>query len=170
MLAKYFFVAAAAIVGGVMAVKCDAQTQFDHCKQDMKKTYLDPCTAQDYSCLCKGNKIILNNCYTLCPQDDGKASQESVVSSWCVSAGGDKTSSVPIPTKTTTGATGTATGTGTSYPSDTETSTSTGTSEGGNKTGTETTTTPTSTSGSAGNMLAPAGFMVAAAAVAGLVL
>ncbi|RPB28521.1 hypothetical protein L211DRAFT_833494 [Terfezia boudieri ATCC MYA-4762] len=168
MLAKYFFIAAAAIVGGVMAVKCDSQTQFDLCKEDMKKTYLN-CKDQDYQCLCNGNKIILSNCYPLCPQDDGRGTQESIVSSWCVSAGGDMTSSVPVPTITTTASTGTATGTGTTYPSSTSTSTST--SKDGNNTGTETTTTPTaSTSDSAGNMLAPAGFIVAAAAIAGLVL
>ncbi|KAF8418496.1 hypothetical protein EV426DRAFT_618433 [Tirmania nivea] len=169
MLAKYFFVAVAAIVGGVMgAYKCDSQLQFDLCKQDMQK-YVDGCPLNNPQCLCRTNKVILNNCYALCPQDPGLGSQQSIVSSWCVSAGGDKEespSSVPVATPTTTGAT--STGTDTTAPSNTETSTTTDTSRD-NETETSTTSRSQST-GNAGSMLAPAGFMVAAAAVAGLVL
>lgn len=162
MLAKYFFVAAA-VVGGVMAAKCDSQPQFDLCKQNMQG-YIDACEPNEPQCLCRTNRDLLEHCYPLCPQDLGKGSQESTVSSWCVSAGGDKSSSVLVVTATTTASTG---ATGTTYPTTTPTSTDT---SSGNKTETTSTTSKPQESGNAGNMLAPAGFMVAAAAIAGLVL
>jgi cobalamin biosynthesis Mg chelatase CobN len=72
--------------------KCTAQNILNECLKNAKAV-VDACGQTDYKCLCQTNKAMLE-CYINCPQDPTKGTQESLVSSWCVSAGGDATSSI----------------------------------------------------------------------------
>jgi len=175
MLAKYLLVAAAVVGGALAQTKCDAKPQLDLCLQNMSSN-VDSYGPNDAHCLCKAYKIYRDNCYTLCPKDPGNATNDNYISSWCISAGGESSSSVPVPSSTSTDSTNSETSAPSSTGGETEPS-QTGSSDDGKDDTTETTTgTSTSTgdasteTGNAANGLAPAGVMLAAAAVMGLIL
>jgi len=168
MLAKYLLVAAIAVTGVYGATgKCDAQLQFNSCTKTMQPG-IDACTSQDAVCLCQAYKALLAQCYNLCPDDPTKTGVQGNIDSWCVSAGGDKTTSTPPAAKPT--ATGSDSYSPPSTPSSTGSSDSQDSSSNStNPSGTSSTGSPKQ-SGSADN-LAPAGYLVAAAAaVMGLAL
>jgi len=161
--------------------KCPAQNILDECMKNAQAV-VDGCDQTDYQCLCQTNKAKLE-CYINCPQDPTKGTQESLVSSWCVSAGGDTSSSVvPSPTSTETTAPS-GSGAPTEEDGDDEEETGTDTEETGTddaeteETSTSTEANPSSTadnnSGAAGSVASPAiafGVVAGFAAIAGALL
>jgi len=91
VLTKYLLLATATAATVAVAQStsgCAAQPQFDTCMLTMGDA-VKACGTQDWQCLCTTNKQLLTQCYTLCPNDSGKSSQESKITSYCVSAHGD---------------------------------------------------------------------------------
>ncbi|CAO3610226.1 unnamed protein product [Cunninghamella blakesleeana] len=69
---------------------CSDQAVFDLCLQN-QDNYLKTCGPTDYQCLCQWNKAKLT-CYTSCPNDPTKGSQDNVVASYCNIPGANVTS------------------------------------------------------------------------------
>ncbi|KAF8474976.1 hypothetical protein BDZ91DRAFT_779525 [Kalaharituber pfeilii] len=101
MLFKY--ITAALVAGASLAFaadKCNAQANLDLCLKNSNRV-AQRCGGTDYKCLCDTARIVLD-CYKFCPDDEGKAIQESVVVSWCETAGGGRTSTPQAASTTTT--------------------------------------------------------------------
>ncbi|KAI8642811.1 hypothetical protein BD408DRAFT_443187 [Parasitella parasitica] len=79
-------VAAATTVSVPIAVPttvsaCAVQSTFELCLQN-EDNYIKTCQEQDFACLCRWNKEKLT-CWNNCPNDEGFARQEGVVSNFC---------------------------------------------------------------------------------------
>ncbi|KAG2201379.1 hypothetical protein INT46_010184 [Mucor plumbeus] len=70
---------AAAVPSTVSA--CAVQSTFELCLQN-EDNYIKTCLEQDFACLCRWNKEKLT-CWNNCPNDEGLARQEGVVSNFC---------------------------------------------------------------------------------------
>ncbi|KAF8471063.1 hypothetical protein BDZ91DRAFT_760766 [Kalaharituber pfeilii] len=66
--------------------RCNAQANLELCLTNAN-TALDQCRQVDNKCKCDSARTALD-CYRFCPDDKGKATQESIVISWCETAGG----------------------------------------------------------------------------------
>lgn len=175
MLAKYILLVAATAAGFVAAQeKCTAQANFDLCMKNTQ-TSVDACGKVDYKCLCKAQKIKVDNCFPLCPNDPSKGSQEALESSYCTAADQvkEETTTTSAPAASTPTTTPVSGGSSEVSPSPTPSGTTTSTT-GGNGTTTNTTggSSTTSSPTGAGMVLTVSSGMVGlvAAAIVGLVL
>ncbi|KAI8092636.1 uncharacterized protein BX664DRAFT_91463 [Halteromyces radiatus] len=85
---------------------CPDQAVFDLCKQNQDK-YLATCAPTNYQCLCQWNKAKLS-CWSSCPNDVERGTQENIVAADCSVPGANVTTSwsnTVVPTSASASAT-----------------------------------------------------------------